>query len=96
MAAFLTGGSYKFTKRVKDPSRDPNEYNAPFKEATAELTFAASEGEDSDVVYDLAQRVSLEVVHHVAAMLTGQAPALVLTSKPTWLAPTNLSGQSRP
>ncbi len=68
MVARLTGGNFKYTRRVKPG--DPNEYNAPFREATAELSWSGDEDDDPAYTVELMNEVRLATVDQVNKMLT--------------------------
>ena len=64
--ARLTNGTFKYTRRVKPG--DPNEYNAPFKEASAEIS--RLDDEENDVAQTLvminnARDMATEHVNHM-------------------------------
>ncbi|TAL04899.1 MAG: hypothetical protein EPO08_00120 [Rhodospirillaceae bacterium] len=73
--AHLTGGTFKYTRRIKPG--DPNEYNAPFREATAEISWGgADEHEDHMLLVELINEVRKTAVDQVNKMLgKAEAPA---------------------
>ena len=72
--ARLTNGTVKYTRRVKPG--DPNEYNAPFKEATAEISWLGDENEAVPSVLAFADLAREQAVHQVNLMLGVQLPAV--------------------
>ena len=65
--AQLTGGTFKYTRRIKPG--DPNEYNAPFREATAEISWSASEDEAVPSALAMVDLVRKQTVEQVNKML---------------------------
>lgn len=65
--ARLNGGTFKYTRRIKPG--DPNEYNAPFKEASAELSWSGSEDEPASATVELMNEVRVAAVDQVNRML---------------------------
>jgi hypothetical protein len=63
----VTNGTFKFTRRVKPG--DPNEYNAPFREASAEISWSTDEGETTEDAAEIIANVSEAVVAKVNEML---------------------------
>ena len=72
--ARLTNGTVKYTRRVKPG--DPNEYNAPFKEATAEISWLGDENEAVPSVLAFADLAREQAVHQVNLMLGVRPPAV--------------------
>ena len=72
--ARLTNGTFKYTRRVKPG--DPNEYNAPFKEATAEISWLGDENEAVPSVLAFADLAREQAVHQVNLMLGVRPPAV--------------------
>ena len=72
--AQLTNGTVKYTRRVKPG--DPNEYNAPFKEATAEISWLGDENEAVPSVLAFADLAREQAVHQVNLMLGVRPPAV--------------------
>lgn len=71
--AQLTGGTFKYTRRIKPG--DPNEYNAPFREATAELTWSAGEDATTEAQLDMMESARRHTVDQVHKMLGKAAPS---------------------
>lgn len=76
--ARLTSGTFKYTRRVKPG--DPNEYNAPFREATAEISWSADEDEAIPSAIAAADLARTEAIRHVHEMLGGKRPEVQQTS----------------
>ena len=72
--ARLTNGTVKYTRRVKPG--DPNEFNAPFKEATAEISWLGDENEAVPSVLAFADLAREQAVHQVNLMLGVRPPAV--------------------
>lgn len=72
--ARLTNGTFKYTRRVKPG--DPNEYNAPFKEATAEISWLGDENEAVPSVLAFVDLAREQAVHQVNLMLGVRPPAV--------------------
>ena len=72
--ARLTNGTVKYTRRVKPG--DPNEYNAPFKEATAEISWLGDENEAVPSVLAFVDLAREQAVHQVNLMLGVRLPAV--------------------
>ena len=72
--ARLTNGTVKYTRRVKPG--DPNEYNAPFKEATAEISWLGDENEAAPSVLAFVDLAREQAVHQVNLMLGVRPPAV--------------------
>ena len=72
--ARLTNGTVKYTRRVKPG--DPNEFNAPFQEATAEISWLGDENEAVPSVLAFADLAREQAVHQVNLMLGVRPPAV--------------------
>ena len=72
--ARLTNGTVKYTRRVKPG--DPNEFNAPFKDATAEISWLGDENEAVPSVLAFADLAREQAVHQVNLMLGVRPPAV--------------------
>ena len=72
--ARLTNGTVKYTRRVKPG--DPNEFNAPFKEATAEISWLGDENEAVPSVLAFVDLAREQAVHQVNLMLGVRPPAV--------------------
>jgi hypothetical protein len=69
--ARITSGTFKYTRRVKPG--DPNEYNAPFREATAEISWSVGEDETVEDAAAIIVNASEATVVKVNEMLGAKA-----------------------